>query len=147
MNYCSGVWSNTSLANFRKLQLVQNRAARVALSCGFRANVFRMHNSLGWLDVKSRVSYLLMVFIRNIIVTKTPNILYRKLSFSSGIHNYSTRHATGGYFTFPRSLSQRTVLYRAMKEWNALPNYVTQLMNLICFKTKLKDLHNFDKLS
>ena len=76
-----------------------------------------------------------------------PYILYRKLSFSSNIHNYSTRHAAGGYFILPRALSQGTVLYRAMKEWNALPNYVIQQRNMVSFKMKLRDYYfdrNFD---
>lgn len=76
-----------------------------------------------------------------------PNIFYRKLSFSSETHNYSTRYAAGGYFTLPRTFSQRTVLYRTMKEWNALPNYVTQQKNMVSFKIKLRDYyltHNFN---
>ena len=147
MDYCTVVWSNTSLANIRKLQLIQNKAARVALMYGIRSNICQMHASLGWLDVKHRLSYLLMVFLKNIITTKMPYILYRKLSFSSNIHNYSTRHAAGGYFILPRALSQGTVLYRAMKEWNALPNYVIQQRNMVSFKMKLRDYYfdrNFD---
>lgn len=55
MDYCSVVWSNASLANIRKLQIVQNKAARVVLSCGMRANIRNMHASLCWLDVKNRL--------------------------------------------------------------------------------------------
>ena len=39
------------------------------------------------------------------------------------------------------------VLYRAMKEWNALPNYVMQQRNMVSFKMKLRDYYydrNFD---
>ena len=113
--------------------MCQNKAARVALTCGRRLNIRKMHASLCWLDVKHRFLYLLMVFLRNIITTKMPYILYRKLSFSSDVHNYATRHAARGYFILPRALSQCTVLYRAMKEWNDLPNYVTQQRNMVSF--------------
>ena len=78
MNYCTVVWSNTSLGNIRKMQLAQNKAARVALSCGIRTNVGQMHDRLGWLDVKNRFLYLLMVFIRNVIITKMPSLFYKK---------------------------------------------------------------------
>ena len=64
LDYCSIVWSTTSLSNIRKLQLVQNKAARVALSCGWRTYVIKMQKSLGWLDVKTRFLSLLMVFIK-----------------------------------------------------------------------------------
>ena len=100
LDYCSIVWSTTSLSNIRKLQLVQNKAARVALSCGWRTNVIKMHKSLGWLDVKTWFLSLLMVFIKNVIITKSPLIIYRNVSFSSVAHNYSTRHAVGGCYTY-----------------------------------------------
>ena len=103
IDYCSIVWSTTSLSNIRKLQLVQNKATRVALSCGWRTNVIKIHKSLGWLDVKTIFLSLLMVFIKNVIITKSPPIIYRNLSFSSLAHNYSTRHALGGCFSLPRS--------------------------------------------
>ena len=72
-----------------------------------------------------------------------PNILYSKLSFSSEIHTYATRHAVGGYFTLPKTktAAQRTVIYRAMKEWNSLPDFVIQQKNMISFKNKLKDYY------
>lgn len=143
MNYSTVVWSNASLGRIRKLQLVQNKAARVALSCGIKANVSRMHESLHWLDVKNRLQYLLIVFIRNIITAKTPKVLYNKLSFSMEIHNYSTRHAAGNRFTISKSksCSQYTVIYRAMKEWNSLPSLVTQQRNRVNFKKELKDYY------
>lgn len=142
LDYCSTVWSNTSLGNIRKLQLVQNKAARVALSCGIRTNVVKMHEYLSWFEVKHKLLYSLMVFIRNVITTKTPLIFHRKLSFSTETHNYSTRHAARGCFTLPKSKTtsaQRTVKYRAMKEWNSLPIHITQQNNIYGFKKSLKE--------
>ena len=142
LDYCSTVWSNTSLGNIRKLQLVQNKAARVALSCGWRTNVIKMHECLSWFEVKNRLLYSLMVFIKNVIRAKTPFIFYQKLSFSTDAHNYSTRHATAGCFALPRSKTksgQRTTSYRAMQEWNTLPNHITQQNDIYGFKKILKE--------
>ena len=125
--------------NIKKLQIVQNRAARVALTCGFRTNVNKMHEKLLWLDVNNRLKYMLMVFMRSVITTKRPMICYEKLSFSAGIHKYGTRHAAGGCFTLPKfnTAGQRTVMFRAMKEWNSLPDYITQQKNITNFKEKI----------
>lgn len=70
LDYCSVVWSNTSLSNIKKLQLVQNKAARVALRCGTKTNVAKMHNQLSWLWVKNRGLYALTNFLNNIITVK-----------------------------------------------------------------------------
>ncbi len=118
LDYGSIVWSNASHGIIRKLQIIQNKAARMALACGLRTNVTKMHENLLWMDVKNRSKYLLMVFMRNVIRTKRPMICYKKLSFSAGIHNFPTRHATGGCFTLPKfeTAGQKTVMFRAMKE-------------------------------
>lgn len=100
LDYCLSVWSNASVEMMRKLQMIQNRAARIVLRCNYRMNVVTMHKSLNWLFVKDRLIYSLLVFIRNVSVTKTLLILYQNLSLSTDKHNYTTRHATLGNFTF-----------------------------------------------
>ena len=103
LDYCSVVWSNATQEKLTKLQMVQNRVARIALRCGYRTNVVTMHKCLGWLFVRNRLFYSLCVFFRNILVTKKPSILYNKLPFSLDIHDYATRHATRGNFTLPKA--------------------------------------------
>lgn len=75
LDYCPVVWSNVTTNKLKKLQMVQNKAARIALR-EYRTNVAAMHNCLTWLLVKNRLLYSLLVFTRNILVTKTPSILY-----------------------------------------------------------------------
>ena len=41
--YCPVVWTSAAQTHRRKLQIAQNRAARVALHCSFRASVREMH--------------------------------------------------------------------------------------------------------
>ncbi len=55
------------------MQLIQNKAARMALACGLRTNVTKMHENLLWMDVKNRSKYLLMVFMRNVITPNSPD--------------------------------------------------------------------------
>lgn len=141
LDYCPVVWSSVSKDKIKKLQMVQNRAVRIMLRCGYRTNVAEMHNCLAWLHVKNRLLYSLLVFIRNISVTKTHLILFKNLSFSLDRHGYSTRHATGGNFILPKARTnaiKRTVMYRAMFEWNLLQRNVTQENGKIRFKMLLK---------
>ena len=75
IDYCPVVWSNLTMDEIKKLQVAQNRAARVVLHCDIRTNVIAMHDVLSWLTVKNRFLYSLLVFFRNILTSKTPFIL------------------------------------------------------------------------
>lgn len=80
LGYASVVWSNTTKNKLYKQQVAQNKAA-IVLGCPYSTNIITMHNNLALLTVKCRVQYFLLSFILNIIETKTPEIIYRKLSF------------------------------------------------------------------
>ena len=53
--YCSTVWSNTSNSNLKKLQLVQNFAARLILGLRRFDHISEGLKSLKWLNVKDRL--------------------------------------------------------------------------------------------
>lgn len=107
LDYCPVVWSNATMNKIKQLQTVQNRAARIALHCEYRTNVITIHNCLSWLFVKGRLLYSLLVFIRNILVKKTPVYLYENLSVRTNIHDYSTRYAVEGTFLLLEPMQSR----------------------------------------
>lgn len=120
-----------------KLQLFQNRAACTALKCNYRTNIITMHEKLNWLLIKDRLLYSLIIFTRNIIVTKSPCILFRNLSFNTENHRYITRHVVLGNFTLPTArtnTTENTVIFRDRKEWNLLPNHIKLTLNVSHFK-------------
>ena len=47
-NYCNLVWSNCSKELNTKLQVLQNRLARLVLNEGPKAHIFDMFNELNW---------------------------------------------------------------------------------------------------
>lgn len=54
LDYCSVVWSAASDSLLKKLQVAQNKAARLVLGCSPRTSVAEMHKRLTWLRVKDR---------------------------------------------------------------------------------------------
>ena len=135
------VWSSAAKKDLLKLQLVQNRAARIALSCPKRTNIKNMHSTLGWPLVEDRLHISLLSFVRGIISSKVPTVLYGRLEFSSDVHTYNTRHSSQGLFTLPFSKSnsmQHTVMYRAMNKLHSLPPQVIKAKSKSDFKRKLK---------
>ncbi len=80
-----------------------------------------------WLRTNYYILY--QCFLGIFFVTKTPSILYKNLSLSSERRSHATSHAIGGNFTLPKARTntiKRTVVYRAMHEWNLLPSHITQ---------------------
>ena len=140
-NHCPMIWSSAAKKDLGKLQLVQNRAAHLALQCPLRSNVNNMHVKLSWLKVAERLSASLLAFVRNMNEEKIPNCVYSQLTFSSNSHEYSTRHATSGLFKVrARTQSmQRTVLYRGMVAWNSLPAEIAKAHNKSIFKKQVKE--------
>jgi hypothetical protein len=121
LDYCSVVWSGVTKKDLGKLQLAQNRAARLALGCTWRANINNMHVNLSWLKVEERWTSSLLLFMIGIDMLNAPSCLSKLLAHSSDTHAYPTRHATRGLFTAPKSRTdygRHTVLHRGMTTWN-----------------------------
>ena len=56
LDYCPVIWSNAAKKDLVKLQLVENKAARLVLHCNQRAYLNSMHASLSWLRVEERLT-------------------------------------------------------------------------------------------
>ena len=55
--YCSSVWSTTSKRNVKKLQLVQNFAARIISGVGKYDHVTPILKELRWIPVEKQLYY------------------------------------------------------------------------------------------
>jgi len=91
LDYCSAVWSAASSSHIKKLQVAQNKAARLVLGCSSRTSVAEMHERLAWLVVKDRLSVNMLVYFHRIINTRIPSFLYDKTMYCSDIHSHYTR--------------------------------------------------------
>ena len=76
LDYCSVVWSGATKRDLGKLQLAQNRAARLTLKSTRRANINDMHVNLLWLKVKERLTSSLLVLVRSVDKLNVPSCLY-----------------------------------------------------------------------
>ena len=76
--YCSTVWSNTSNSNLKKLQLVQNFAARLILGLRKFDHISEGHKSLKWLNVKDRLFLNDAVMVHRCLQDKPPEYLKGK---------------------------------------------------------------------
>ena len=119
--YCFTVFSNTSKSSVRKLQRVQNFAARIIL--GFRKFDFISQGikSLKWLPVKDRLYLNDAIMMYKCINKLAPDYLADKFVQRSHIHNRNTR--SRNQLDIPRcriSTGQRSFVYRGTQLWNSL---------------------------
>lgn len=145
LDYCSPVWSSASKSLLNKLQIAQNRAARLVLHCPIRANTENMHRKLSWLKVEKRLSLNTVIFFSNTVYSTKPEFLHNQIIRCSQIHSYSTRLADVGQITLPCPKSnalKKTVIYRAIKLWNSCPLHIRQSNSKASFKYHLR-MHYF----
>lgn len=141
LEYCSLIWSAANKTNLKRLQLVQNKAARLILKCSYSTSVTEMHQRLSWPLVNRKLWYNLLVFLKKVILTGQPHSFYERLQYSNQIHSHFTRFAlnTNLIVTRPNTnFLQKSVFFRASQEWNKLPKTIKELTSICVFKTALK---------
>lgn len=141
LDYCSVVWSAASSSHLKKLQVAQNKAARLVLGCSSRTSVAEMHECLAWLMVKHRLSVNMLVYFHRIINTRTPKFLYDNIICCSYMHSHYTRGANSRQISLPLPKSdsmKRTVFYRSIVFWNNLPVGVREIKGKTGFKKRLR---------
>ena len=141
LEYCTVVWSSAAEKDIKKLQIAQNRAARLVLNCSFRTNVGVMHKQLSWLTVEVKFKYCLLMFMHNVIWKNTPNFFHEQILYSGFCHDHYTRQVSSGHLVVPshnQNSMLRTVFHRAFSGWNNIPIDLRKTRSRYSFKKLLK---------
>ena len=54
LDYCAVVWGSATKGKLARLQVAQNRAARLVLGCSPRTSIQKMYSSLSWLNIEKQ---------------------------------------------------------------------------------------------
>ena len=127
--YCSSVWSNTSSSNIRKLQGVQNFAARIVFGTRKFDHVSPALKDLRWIPLKSHLYLREAILAFKSMTGQVPNYL------SS---NFISRGNISGSISGYQSPGQRSFYYRTVTLWNALKPHFKLSESPIIFKRKMK---------
>ncbi|KAI8513880.1 hypothetical protein Bbelb_082040 [Branchiostoma belcheri] len=124
LDYCSSVWASTSAKNIKRLQVIQNRAARLALGCDRYTSKDRLLEKLGWLPVKDRVHQKgLRTFNCSDGYTLYGDVCYKVFKQSKSHHEASTTCSRQG-----------TLGRLAMAKDEGTNDFLTRLKNDACGK-------------
>ena len=136
--YCSSVWSNTSKENVKKLQLVQNFAARIVVGLRKYDHVTPALKELKWLNITDQLYFRDAVLVFKSLHHLTPYYLSEKFKRNSEMHSRVTRNVNDLHLPLCRLVTgQRTFGFRGAKMWNSLPPEIKSEQSLKSFKHKL----------
>ena len=120
VRYCSQVFGCANKTALKRLQKVQNFAARVISGRHRSQHVSDVIQSLGWLPVAAMMDFNDLCLLHKIIMTGEPDVLRREICYNRDIIERETRHSDHLYLPrFRTNVGKRTFRYRACSLYNA----------------------------
>ena len=141
LDYCNSLLAANPDSRLKKLQQIQNNAARMIKKCSRREHITPILKDLHWLPVKHRIEYkiatlsfqclndvLFPTYLKNLV---SPHIPARNLRSSNNKTLLKPK-------TNLRSYGERALPYQSAEVWNHLPPQVQNSASLESFKTSIK---------
>jgi hypothetical protein len=126
----------------RKLQRVQNTAARIITKCGKQDSITQILISLHWLPMAQRIKFKMLLITYHALNGLAP--LYLTSLLQQYTPTRSLRSAEQHQLFVPKtrlvSAGDRAFAHAAPVLWNELPNYLRGSNSLTQFKSSLKTL-------
>ena len=129
LDYCNSLYVNLPKIDLRKLQIILNKAARLATGSSYEERVTPQLIQLHWLPIKARIAFKICCLVYIALHTQMPTYLRNLLT------------TTRARLFVPRvksSYGKRSFRYSAPTIYNSLPLHVKNANNLLSFKKKLK---------
>ena len=141
IDFCNSLLSEVPACITRKIQLVQNQAARIVSRTAKKEHITPVLYSLHWLPVYQRIKYkICLLTFQCIHSQKAPVYLSQMLSLYKPARNL--RSGQDQYMlTVPRtkkSYGDKSFCAIAARAWNSLPITLRCPMSIGTFKTHLK---------
>ena len=137
--YCSSVWSMISEGNIKKLQSVQNFAARIIGGLRKYDHVTPILKELQWIPVKKHLFYRDAVLAFKCMNGLAPNYLSSLFTTRDAVSRRTTRQSDQVNLPLFTSVKgQNSFKYRIAKLWNELPPDIKLCGSISVFKFNLK---------
>jgi hypothetical protein len=126
----------------RKLQLIQNSAARILTKTPSRQHITPTLMRLHWLPIESRIVFKAMCMVHHAIHAGTPRYLHDICQFEEPTRPLRSNDDNMRLMLrrTNNALADRAFSQLAFRHWNNLPLTLRQLDDTLCFKKQLKTL-------
>ncbi len=115
-------FTKISQKNIKKLQKVQNFAARIITCTRKYEHITPVIRQLGWLPVADMLKYYLDILTFKCLNGLAPDYLSTLFKDRSSVHDKNTRsNEKLNIQVFSSAVGQRSFEYRAVSLWNSLP--------------------------
>ena len=139
IDYCNSLYYEISDYNIKKLQVIQNCAARLVLNVPPRSHVTLLLKQLHWLPVKFRIEYKICLITYNCLNNLAPKYLADLITRYTPARQLRSNNKN--LLKVPKiklEQGRQSFAYAAPKLWNRLPSDVRDCLSLAAFKKKLK---------
>ena len=140
--YCDIIWGQCNETLKDRLQLLQNKAARVIAKVKYKdADHLKLICQLGWLTIRNLIKLDLGIFMYKSYNKLLPETAGEFHLPAEKVHPYGTRSAISGNIFLPRydlNFTQKSIAFSGAKLWNEIPVNIKRAVSLDSFKDKLK---------
>ena len=147
LDYCNGLFTVLSAKDKKKLESIQNRAARLVFATGRRSHAMPLLTELHWLPLPYRIDFKICLMVFKIVNNCAPQYLINMLTLYKPVRNLRSSHDQTQLVVprFNLTLSRQCFSIYAPKVWNELPSSIREAPSVATFKNHLKT-HFFRKL-
>ena len=142
IDYCNSLLYGLPDCELKKVQRVQNAAARLLTSTRKYDHITPVLRELHWLPVKYRIQFKILLLTFKAIHGMAPDYISRLLDVRQHTR-YSLRSSSSIVLNYPKgrmlsSFGDRSFSVAAPKLWNSLPASLRDTVSISCFKAQLK---------
>ena len=142
LDYCNSIYYGLPNYQLKKLQNVQNRAARLIKGTRLSDRITPVLIDLHWLPVKARIEYKICLLVFKALLNHQPAYIKECLHPFELETTIIVRHASDLHrLQEPReysTLDERALRNCAPRLYNKLPTELKSVTNVTLFKKKLK---------